>query len=277
MRSLGNRDSVGAFGLRVEGFDDPSLLVGVPSAWPSVAVRTVIGEGGDDAPAVIGEDEASTGIAGIGDVTLQRDPARVVVRSPFPVDSDFLVYPVLGWVAWVMACWDGLFVTHGAAFVIDGRAWVALGQSGDGKSTLMAALAQRGVAVLTEDVVVIVNGSVLAGPRRIDLRPDAPASLGLAGTRWIRGRTRRSVSLGSVAPSTPLAGFVRLQWGEEVSAVPIPPFFRIDAFSGFVGALPGTPQPMLDAVAMPMIGLVRPRSWTTIGVAVDAMLTAVAA
>ena len=267
----------GVYGLRIEGFDDPALNTEVPKTWTSIEVRTLVADCADDAPVAVDDESATRGMPGVGEVRVVREPASVLVRSRDPVESDLLVHPVLGWAAWLMACWNGRSVLHGAAFVGESGAWVVLGEREAGKSTLMAALTQRGVAVLADDIAVIDDGHVLAGPRRIDLRPDAPGELGFETPRWIRGRTRRRVSLASVESSVPLAGFIRLYWGEDVSVTPVSPLDRIGAFGELVGSSVSNPTSVLDLATLPMIGLVRPRSWTMIDAGVEAILSAVMA
>ena len=271
-----SRRNVGLYGLRVEGFDDPALNTGVPKTWAPLEVHTLIADCADDAPIDVDDDSATMGMPGIGEIRVTREPASVLVRSRRPVDGDILIHPALGWAAWVIACWNGKSVLHGAAFVGENGAWVVLGERGAGKSTLMAALAQRGVAVLADDITVIDGGCVFAGPRRIDLRPDAAGRLGLKDTGLIRGKSRRGLPLTPVESTVPLSGFVRLRWGEEVSTTPVPPFDRIRALDKLVGSSVSKPSSVLDIVSLPMTGLVRPRSWTAIEASADAILSEVA-
>jgi hypothetical protein len=82
--------------------------------------------------------------------------------------------------------------------VIDGSAVAFLGDCGDGKSTLGAALVARGFPMLTDDVLALEfeDGRVLAhaGPARIKLLPSvARAVLGRSGTRRLNPGTRKLV------------------------------------------------------------------------------------
>lgn len=63
----------------------------------------------------------------------------------------FLLGPVLG----AVLRERGVLVLHASALVMGGRAWAFVGPAGVGKSTLVAAGAASGVAVLTEDVLAL--------------------------------------------------------------------------------------------------------------------------
>lgn len=95
----------------------------------------------------------------------------------------------------------GCLVLHGSAVAMAGHAIVFLGVSGQGKSTLAAALYRQGYSVVTDDVVVIdlqsLQPMVLPGFPQLRLLPDAAVALGydLAGLPlihpWIRKHALR--------------------------------------------------------------------------------------
>lgn len=94
--------------------------------------------------------------------------------------------PVLAGVACaVLLSSAGTPLLHGAALAFDGGAVVILGDSGQGKSTLAAALLRAGGRMLSEDLLVVTRrGSafeVEPGYSRISLLPDSYAALGLSG------------------------------------------------------------------------------------------------
>src|SRR5437867_3816771 len=70
---------------------------------------------------------------------------------------------------------------HASGLVADGRAFAVLGAHGAGKSTLAAAFAARGLAVLSDDVIPLseVNGGFQAGSGypRVRLWPASVAAL----------------------------------------------------------------------------------------------------
>lgn len=87
--------------------------------------------------------------------TGDRAVSRVAIAYDAPLDLDdvlsFLVGPVLG----LALRRRGILALHASAVVIDGQAVGFLGAGGAGKSTLAAALAARGHAVLTDDVLAL--------------------------------------------------------------------------------------------------------------------------
>jgi hypothetical protein len=102
---------------------------------------------------------------------------------------------------------------HATAVVVDGVAVAFLGDCGDGKSTLGAALVARGFPMLTDDVLALEfeDGRVLAhaGPARIKLLPSvARVVLGRSGTRRLNPGTRKLVlplsSRSSASKAVPL-------------------------------------------------------------------------
>jgi len=75
----------------------------------------------------------------------------------------------------------GIVSLHASAVAIEGRAISFVGSPGAGKSTLSAAFAQRGYAVLSDDVVPLIEEGdcvrVQPGYPRINLWPDAVRAL----------------------------------------------------------------------------------------------------
>jgi len=87
---------------------------------------------------------------------------------------------------------------HATAVVIDGSAVAFLGDCGDGKSTLGAALVARGFPLLTDDVLALkFDGNrflACAGPARLKLFPSVARSLlGRSGTHSLNPGTRKLV------------------------------------------------------------------------------------
>lgn len=91
------------------------------------------------------------------------------------------VYPLTGVVMAVLLALSGRTVLHGAALAVNDRAIVLLGDSGQGKSTLAAALVACGGALLTDDVVRLVPGATgyhaTAGVPRLSLGSEARGRL----------------------------------------------------------------------------------------------------
>lgn len=93
----------------------------------------------------------------------------------------FLLGPALG----LILHQRKLLTLHASAVAVAGSAVIFLGQSGEGKSTMAAALHARGHALVTDDVVALDLGSehipaVLPGFPQMKLWPDTAAALGNA-------------------------------------------------------------------------------------------------
>ncbi|MFN2506155.1 MAG: hypothetical protein ABR540_18390 [Acidimicrobiales bacterium] len=111
--------------------------------------------------------------AGAGRVRLDRAAGTACFMTADPVGDVTLLHPFLSPVAAIWARWQGWPALHGGAFVLDGGAWAILGERGSGKSSTLAWLAAQGLGIVADDLLVVNEGNVAAGPRCIDLRPDA--------------------------------------------------------------------------------------------------------
>jgi hypothetical protein len=208
-----------AYGFRVGGLSAGSFLsLRGAQTWPEVRIEradlAAVTAGGES---ILGPESASiTTPAGVLEV--QRATRSIVVRSPQAIPDTDIVHPGLWPAAAVLARWEGLETLHAGAFVVPGQsgAWVLMADSGGGKSTFLAALALAGVEVLVDDLVVIDDGECLAGPRCIDLRPEAVQQLPLDGwaTTPVRSTSRRRLELEPCRARWPILGFVELVWGE---------------------------------------------------------------
>jgi hypothetical protein len=89
----------------------------------------------------------------------------------------YLVGPILG----LLLRLRGIVCLHASSVSINDRAVVFLGSGGAGKSTTAAALAQRGFAVLSDDIVALVDGrhefQTPPGYPRVNLWPDSVSLL----------------------------------------------------------------------------------------------------
>ncbi len=147
--------------VRVAGPVDVTLFfgpeAGAPREWERAYVSPEL-EG--ELPVVAYDRSAADGawrlVYGEGvRFTGDRAATRIEVAYDAPLDLDdvlsFLVGPVLG----LALRRRGVLALHASAVVIDGLAVGFLGAGGAGKSTLAAALAARGHAVLTDDVLAL--------------------------------------------------------------------------------------------------------------------------
>jgi hypothetical protein len=231
---------------------------------------------------VVGDDRMELSYSGGGRVTVTRDPADVVFTLPEEVSPAALVHPLGTMPLSVLARWRGDMTLHGGAFVSEGGAWAVCGDRTSGKSTLLASLGDRQVPVVSDDLVVISDGDVLAGPHCVDLRAEAaerfPAAecLGKVGAR-----VRYRLTTVAAPARTPLRGIVVLEWSEDgsVAAAPLELAERLQlVYRQQYSGLFDRPDEatVMDLLDVPMIRFRRPRSWAQMAAATDALLTAAA-
>lgn len=113
----------------------------------------------------------------------------------------------------------GKLALHGAAVAFGDRALVLMGGSGQGKSTLAAALCKAGAALLADDAVALdmVDGVpiVMAMESLHWLDEPARVALGVATTPPTVG-DKAPISPARVAPAAvPVAGIVALAWSDD--------------------------------------------------------------
>jgi hypothetical protein len=191
---------------------------------------------------------------------------------PTALPEDELVHPLLGGLAAMVARAVGRDALHGGAVVGTTGAWAVLGDKGTGKSTLLAACAKRGLEVLTDDVLVLDGEWGYAGPRCIDLRPEAGERFGPGVP--VRGGTRLRLTLPPARPRERLAGFLHLRAADTPELVPLSP-------SGQVSRLldcrtrdgwPRDPQLLLELGALPAYDLTRAADWEGLEGVVNALV-----
>jgi hypothetical protein len=254
------------YGLRFRGVAEVEELGAAPDAGagrdaPTVTVRF----SGADPPAVAPVD-AHRCVRPLTDdryLALDRRARTATIFGPRP-STDLLAHPYLGSIAAVFNRWGGREVFHAGAFVLAGRAWAVLGERTAGKSTLMAAMAQRHQAVLTDDILVVDGPAAFAGPRCVDLRDPLPG--GPAPTRTIRHHTRLRVELPPIDPRVPLGGWIFLSWGDRPALDPVGPADLLGRLAAgrLWRQLPSSPAGMLALAARPAWNLTRPRDWSAV-------------
>jgi hypothetical protein len=211
---------------------------------------------------------------------VQREPAIATVRSPSPVSDADIVHPWLSRVGGMFGHWLGREVLHGGAFTGGDGAWVVLGGRPAGKSTLLAGLAGAGHEVLADDALVIEDGMLFAGPRCIDLRPDAGKALGASRARTARDGSRWRLDLPPAPAAVPLAGIVHLGWDRAPDVRPVEVARRIELLRAAAWLGPHDPiaqETLLDFAALPTVELVRPRTLDAAGEALGRLRAVVGA
>jgi len=244
----------GAYGFSlvgVRGVDE--LLVDAPD-WPPLELVRRVGSS-DARMDSLGDESARLRLVDGGDVVVEREPARATYTTPLALSDQELVHPYLAPAAALAARWRGHESLHAGAFVLDGGAWMVVGDKGAGKSFTLASLAQRGRPVVADDVVVVAESRVFAGPRTIDLREDGARALGigerLPGTG---GRDRWRVALEPTEPEFELRGWILVTWSPDADAVvKVPPVdrLRVLAHSRVVAVETHRPDLLLRLVGLP--------------------------
>ena len=212
-----------------------------------------------------------------GRAELDRHAGTATITSPGEPEIDSLIHPQLGMVAAVWSRWLGRPAFHAAGFVHAGGAWAVVGDNQDGKSTFVAALAARGVAVVADDTLVLADGRCVSSPRCIDLRGDTAARLGLAGGTFtvVRGGTRQRLLLPAPGPPAPLRGWIYLRWADDVALRPISPRDRVARVAAQRRGHRGgarDPGSLLELGTLPAWELSRPRDWGRIDETLDMVL-----
>ena len=115
--------------------------------------------------------------AGLGCFDVEPSGRRVVISStPGVLKTDLMAY-LAGHVMGCVLRLRGRTCLHAAVVSINGRAIALMGPKGSGKSTLVAALAERGYPVLTDDIAAICEdqGAITVAPAypRLRLWPES--------------------------------------------------------------------------------------------------------
>ena len=263
----------GAYGLEVSGLPHADLLVPVREAgWPRVSVRVQDRSAREDALTEVGNERATLNLDGEL-VILRRRERSAVFATIERSDPGRLIHPLLTATGTVFAWWHGHEALHGGAFVGERGAWGLLGDRGAGKSSLLAALAGAGHAVLTDDLLVVADGVALAGPRCVDLRSDMIGPAGVAGrTMPVRGDERERLVLGPVSAEVPLQGWILLCWGPGTGVRSLDAGERLTRLSAQRNVQGLRAGQFLDLVRLPAWELTRARDRASLEVAVEMAL-----
>jgi len=270
---------VGAYGVRLHGLDEArGSLAPAPPGWPLLEVVVRVGRA-DGAAKVHTETEGCYPLGHGRGLVVHRDSRRAVYTSPQPFSPDELIHPFLAPAAAMCAWWDGHEVFHASAIVVSGGVWALLGEKEAGKSSTAAWLARSGFDIVADDMLVVVGTTALAGPRCIDLRPDAARVLDEGRFLDIGGpRERWRVALPPIAPELPLRGWLLLSWADrlELTAVPAADRLRRLASHRVWRSKLADPTWMLELASLPMWDLRRPGHWSSLGASADLVLEAAA-
>ena len=273
-------EGAGCYGFRIDGVPRArELLAAAPPSWPRLELATRIAEAGS-APAmdVVGPHTARLPLHAGGWMQIERDGPRIAFHLPELPGDEELVHPYLAPGAAVLARWLRREAFHAGAVLAGGGAWAVLGGRESGKSSTLGWLAAHGHAVLADDLLVLDGADVLAGPRCIDLRPDAAGQLqageplGVVGTR-----ERWRLRLGPVAAGVPLRGWVELEWGDEVAVEHVRGAERLTTLIPHrsVRLEPPRAGALLELASLPVLRLRRPRRWASLPHAAEQLLAVI--
>jgi hypothetical protein len=265
---MNGSSTVGAYGYRL----DPDLfgrryLHGPADDWPALRIE-VHPDGEAPGPVPVGWRDA---LAGPGwAVRVAAGGTAVSWTGPWaPHDPDALVHPLLSVMVCAATLERGGDCFHaGAVLTPDGLVAVLAGSGGGKTSTLAWLATRRGLDVFTDDHLNVHDGVAHAGPRCLDLRPAAATGLGLVGrSRPVRLAGRRRLELGPPAVlRAPVVRTVVLEWAPAPAAVrvvAVPPRDRLAILATHrtAQADPGDLTVPLALAALPMVRLVRPRTF----------------
>jgi hypothetical protein len=250
------------------------LLVRAEAEWPAIQILVEQGKGRLDRE-FFDQSQARIRLRTGGSIEIDREAGQARFTVPGRLTADELAHPYLGPVAAVTAHWYGRESLHGGGLALDGTVWGVVGDRLGGKSSLLAALALRGIDVVADDVLVVDGLRVFAGPRTIDLRQDAAAELAAGESIGIAGaRERWRLRLEPLERALALGGWIFTAWDAEVEVRPLPAadvLVRLLANRG-ITVPPEDPAAFLQLSSLPAWELRRPRAWAAMPSVLELLL-----
>jgi hypothetical protein len=257
----------GAWGLRLTGCEiSASLLVDAPPHWPALEIiLRASGDGADELPPPA-PGELTLALFDSGEMRLSSDQRQVTLTFPTIPSSDALVHPYLASTVAMVNWWLGRETFHAGVVIVNNVAWALLGDREAGKSSALAWFEANDVVVVTDDVLAVAGDQALAGPRCIDLRPEASGHFAAGRDIGVIGyRERRRVDLGPCPAEVLLGGWVLLDWGDECEVQQVDGTTVVRRLLGSLGVnLAPDPERILHLASLPARRFCRPRSWVTL-------------
>jgi hypothetical protein len=226
-----------------------------------------------------GDDRFVMAHRGAGLLDVVREPATIVCCLAQPITPAVFVHPIMTLPLSFLARWRGDATLHGGAFLHDDRAWVVTGEREAGKSALLARLAQRGVPIVADDLVVIEGYDVLAGPSCVDLRPDTAERIPEAEKVGVVGsRTRYRLRTPPAPARVPLGGICLLEWADsppQLDLLRVEDSLRVLHRQHYAAELaPPEPRQTLTLLERPVWRFRRRRDWARADSTLDHLLEA---
>lgn len=249
-----------------------------PAHWPRLELAVNVTSEPPPGVDVVGVDLAVIRLRSGGSVAIDRVEGRATFSLSAHPRAGALVHPHLGAAAAIAARWLGRETFHAGGFVVRGGVWGLLGDRGAGKSSTLAALALAGVPVVCDDILVLDGETVMAGPRSIDLRPDAAHRFGVGEALGVIGtRERWRVGLDPIASELPLRGWVALGWDHEQTVTELRGSRRLLELMPHRALLlePTEPGVLIGLSALPFYVLRRPHGWNSLEDAIGRLLDVV--
>jgi hypothetical protein len=257
----------GAYGLRLSGLEAAAeLLVPVSGSAPLYAIEAAVGTPAP-APEFVDDDRAELQLRSGGRIEIDRTAGRARFVVPHAIRPDELVHPYLAPAAAVIGRWHGHESLHAGAFAVNGSAWGVIGTREAGKSSTLAWLALEGAEVLCDDLLVVDGRTPFAGPRSIDLRPDAAERLGAGEPIGVTGaRERWRLRLEGAGDGHLVAGWIFLAWGDRVEVRSLGGRERLERLIPQRGTslAPTRADAVLDLATLPAWEISRPRDWSSL-------------
>jgi hypothetical protein len=269
---------IGAYGLRLENVERARpLLAPASPSWPRLRIRRKIGVG-ETKQEWVTQDAATLKLQNGGEIAIDRRRGEATFILPHRVGAAEIVHPLLAPVAAIMAYWLDWQSFHAGAFVADGKVWGIVGARGSGKSTTVARLALDGVPIVCDDMLILDGLRALVGPRSIDLRRGAATTLGVGTHLGVVGaRERWRLRVAELSGELTLGGWIFLEWGERLQALPVRGSERLMRLAASRGArLPlRNPDALLELAGLPAWELRRPKRWSSLADGVACLLDTV--
>jgi hypothetical protein len=273
---MSDRAGYAAYGVRFLGLTatDGAERAPAPASWDAWTVVQETGGTPDDAPGMhVDAQGGRIGMPGAGEQVLDRAARTITFRTREPVRPEAIVHPGLVPSAAVIGWWAGRLAVHASAIVVDGRVWGMLADREGGKSTTAALLAERGLGLFADDMLIVAGDRCFAGPGSVDLRGESARVLGGEPLGVVGQRERWRKPYAPTLLEAPLAGWVQLAWGadgDDPTVTEAPVGTRIGALDHHV-SLPITPDQLLDAALAPMLTLTRPHALERAGESADVL------
>ena len=213
---------LGIYGFAVDGIDEPErYLLPAEPGWPRL---TIVRNGAQDGiparePGTVRVEPERAEIWMTAGDRIEIDRATLTVRfsTRKALHDRVVLHPCLGLPASIASYWMGRQALHGGAFRHESGVFALMGVREAGKSSTLAWLLGRGHEIYSDDILILDQGALFAGPRSVDLRDKAAAVLGGEDLGMVGNRMRWRLDPGAVEAVAPLAGVVHLEWGDRVS------------------------------------------------------------